>query len=184
MQYYHSEGALKKLKQENFPGLVSIVSCWLVLKVMMPWTPPSALPSSPCPKVYLKVYSVKQFTIFLLLALSEGMQGCSKENKVLCPVTSAGFQSGMFCRFLGGETHYSIHTESSACSPWLCRWDPEDPKYILLAKAAFQWSVWPELSIYSQGHLCKIVVSLPQWHLNRKYKLISSLGWENTRTSL
>lgn len=36
MQYYHLEGALKNLNQEIFPGLVSIVSCWLVLKVLMP----------------------------------------------------------------------------------------------------------------------------------------------------
>lgn len=64
--------------------------------------------------MYLKVYLVKQFTTFLLLALSEGMQGCSKENKVMSPVPSAGFQSGVFHRFLGGETHCSIHTESSA----------------------------------------------------------------------
>lgn len=115
------------------------------------------------------------------------MQGCSKENKVTCPVTSAGFQSYMFHRFLGEETHYLIHTESGAWSPWLCRSDPKDPKYILLAKATFQWSVWPgqaTLCTYSQRHLCKIVVSLPQWHLNRKGKLISSLCWKNTRTSL
>lgn len=101
----------------------------------------------------------------MLLALSEGMQGCSKENKVMCPVTSAGFQSGAFHRALGEETHYPIHTESSAWFPWLCRSDPEDSKCILLAKAAFQWSVWPGQaisSIYSQGHLCEIVVSLPQ----------------------
>lgn len=83
----------------------------------------------------------------------------------MCPVTSAGFQPGVFHRFLGGETHYSIHTESRAWSPRLCRSDPEDSKYILLSKAAFHWSVWPGqaiLSIYSQGHLCKIVVFLPQ----------------------
>lgn len=101
----------------------------------------------------------------MLLALSEGMQGCSKENMVMCPVTSAGFWSGIFHEFLGVETHYPIHTESSAGSLWLCGSDSEDSKYVLLAKATFQCFMWPGqgiLSIYSQGHLCKTVVSLPQ----------------------
>lgn len=87
------------------------------------------------------------------------------ENKMVCPVTSAGFRSGAFSRFLGKETHFLIHTECSAQPHWLCRSDPETVKYILLSKAAFQCLVWPGqaiLFIYTWGHLYKILVSLPQ----------------------
>lgn len=149
MQYYHLEGAWKKLNQDIFPDLVSIISCWLVLKVLMPWTLPSALVLLPLPKsVSQSVFSEAVLYLFAACSFWRNAR-CSKENKVMSPVISAGFQSSEFHGFLGGETHYSIHTESSAWSPWLCRSNPEDSKHILLTKSAFQWSVWPGQDILS-----------------------------------